>query len=64
MNKTIEEFAQWLGLEPGRRYKFKDDDKIFTISKFYNIYYEGEGIGISLASLSLLQLLSIEEVNN
>ena len=62
MNKTVEEFAIWLGLEPGKKYKFKDDDKVFTVSKFYNIYYEGEGLGISLASLSLYQLLSIVAV--
>ena len=59
---NVEDFAKWLGLEPGKKYRFGNDDKEFTVSKFYNIYYDHEGIGIGLSSIPLYQLLDIREV--
>ena len=59
---NVEDFAKWLGLEPGKKYRFGNDNKEFTVSKFYNIYYDKKGTGISLSSFPLYQLLDIREV--
>ncbi len=57
-NKTLKDFAIWLGLEVGHKYKIGIEGKSFIISKNYNVYYDDESIGYSLYSFSLNDLLN------
>jgi len=64
MNKTVSDFAKWLGLVPGKKYNINNKPlEVFTFDKYYNLYYLGDNIGISLSSLTLHDLLNIKETN-
>lgn len=61
VKRNLEEFAKWLGLEPGKKYLISGEDKPIIIDKYYNYYYEGDNLGNSLISLSLFKLLNLRE---
>ena len=62
-NKSVADFAKWLGLVPGKKYKINNKPfEIFTLDKYYNLYYTGDSVGISLSSLTLHEALNITEV--